>query len=59
MTSNIRDDPRYLRDRAREMRAVGTQMSESESRDATLKIADSYESLAEAAENRLREGRAG
>ena len=46
-------DPEHWRDRAREMRALAVQVSDSVSRDTMLDIAKNYDKLALRAEIRL------
>jgi hypothetical protein len=48
------DDPGYWHERAEEIRAVGKQMVDANSRASMLKIADSYDQLAKNADRRVR-----
>jgi hypothetical protein len=49
------NDPKHWRDRAEEARAHAEQMTDRDTRQTLLKIAEDYEELARRAENRLRQ----
>lgn len=55
MTSNLRDDPKHWLDRAKTARAHAEQISDPELKRTMLDIAESYETLARRAEQRVRE----
>jgi hypothetical protein len=56
MTRKLFHDPRYLNDRAEETRSVALQILDAFSRRTMLEIAESYDSLARHAAQRLGEG---
>jgi DNA-binding ferritin-like protein len=49
------NDPEHWRERAKEARAVADAMTDEKTKQMMLRIANSYEKLAERAEQRLRE----
>ena len=49
------NDPKHWRDRAEEARAHAEQMTDRDTRQTLLKIAEDYEELARRAEKRLRQ----
>ena len=51
-SASIATDPKHWRDRAEEARAMAVQMSDRETRNMMLDIAESYEKLANRAEKR-------
>jgi len=53
VTNNLRDDPKHWLDRAKKARAHAEQMSDPESKRTMLGIAESNESLARRAEQKL------
>jgi hypothetical protein len=52
MISHFINEPDYWRTRAEEARNLASQMNDSESKDAMLRIAQDYERLAKRAEHR-------
>ena len=57
MPAEFINDPEHWRQRAEEMRTLADGMSDRESRERMLRIADDYEKLAKRAEERLKGSR--
>jgi hypothetical protein len=56
MASDLMSNPQHWRDRAEEARSNAEQINDPEAKRMMLGIANSYERLAERAEERLRDG---